>query len=76
MQNPNPVNLTTSAEIEAAGWVAEARDADGHLASTLAWFDSGTTNENLKDLGEFVAQYETDRTVTVFTKNLTEKLQS
>lgn len=74
MKNPNPVNLTTTAEVRKLGWIAEARDKDGHLASTQAWLDVAPTNENLKMLGEFIADYETDRTVTVFADLLAQKL--
>lgn len=70
MQNPNPINLASSAEIAAAGWAAEARDRDNHLISTQAWLSSETTNENLRMLGEFIAEYQTDCTVTVFRENL------
>ena len=38
MKEPKPINLTSSAEIRAAGWQAESRDADGHLISTHAPF--------------------------------------
>ena len=40
MRNPNPVNLQTSAEIRAAGWQAETRDADGHLCRAHVPFSS------------------------------------
>ncbi|GAA6196655.1 hypothetical protein NBRC116598_20990 [Pseudophaeobacter arcticus] len=76
MQNPNPVNLTTTAEIRRLGWIAEARDEDGHLASTQAWLDAAPTNENFRMLGEFIAEYETNRTVTVVTDLLAEKLKT
>lgn len=42
MKNPKPVNFSTSEEIRAAGWAAEARDADGHLMTTHAPFSSDT----------------------------------
>lgn len=58
MKNPSPVNLTTSAEIEALGWAAEARDGDGHLISTQAWLKQVSINENIKGLGEFIAEYD------------------
>ncbi|AFO91560.1 hypothetical protein [Phaeobacter inhibens] len=74
MQDPKPINLTTTAEIRARGWVAEARDADGHLVSTQAWLEVCSTNENLKMLGEFIAEYETDRTVSVFPDVIAAKL--
>jgi sulfur-carrier protein len=38
MKNPMPINLMTSEEVRAAGWQAEARDADGHLISMHAPF--------------------------------------
>lgn len=74
MKNPSPINLTTTSEVRLQGWVAEARDADGHLVSTQAWVGVCSTNENLKMLGEFINDYETDRTVSVFTDILAEKL--
>lgn len=74
MKDPFPVNLTPTSEIEARGWVAEARDSDGHLVSTVAWLDCDTTNENLKRLGEFIAEYEPDCAVQVFTGNIASKL--
>ena len=74
MQNPMKINLTTSDEVRAQGWVAEARDADGHLVSTQAWSDICTTNENIKMLGKFVTEYETDRNVTVFSDLVAAKL--
>lgn len=74
MKDPMPINLTTTAEVRAQGWVVEARDADGHLVSTQAWLDVCSTNENLKMLGEFISEYETDRTVSVFTDLIAAKL--
>ncbi|WP_323775988.1 hypothetical protein [Leisingera sp.] len=74
MKDPKPINLTTTDQVRAQGWVAEARDADGHLVSTQAWLDVCSTNENLKMLGEFIAEYETDRTVSVFHDLITAKL--
>lgn len=40
MRDPKPINLMSSDEVRASGWQAEARDADGHLISTHAPFDS------------------------------------
>ena len=74
MNDPMPVNLTPTSEIEARGWAAEARDSDGHLISTVAWLDDDTTNENLRRLGEFIAEYEPDCAVQVFTGTLAAKL--
>lgn len=74
MKNPFPVNLTTTAEVREQGWVAEARDKDGHLISTRAWLSMMTTNANLKGLGEFISEYETDCTVSVFADLVTAKL--
>jgi hypothetical protein len=54
--------------------VAEARDSDHHLCATLAWQDDATTNENLKEIGEFIARYEPDRTVTVFCDVIAQKI--
>ncbi len=65
MKNPMPVNLTSQDDIRAGGWIAEARDEDGHLVSTRGWID-GHVNASLIGLGEFVAEYEDDFTVTVF----------
>ena len=58
MNNPNPVNLKTSAEVEALGWAAEARDGDGHLISTQAWLHEMSINENITGLAEFIADYD------------------
>lgn len=74
MKNPSPVHLTTTAEVRSRGWIAEARDMDGHLVSMQAWLDICSTNENLKTLGEFIASYETDTTVSVFYDKLAAKL--
>jgi hypothetical protein len=38
MKGPMPINLTTPEEVRAQGWMAEARDAEGHLMSTQAPF--------------------------------------
>ncbi|MBO9459012.1 hypothetical protein [Labrenzia sp. R5_0] len=74
MKDPNPINLTPSSEVEASGWVAEARDKDGHLISTMAWIDSMSINENLKGLGEFIAEYDETAPVQVFLGTLSAKL--
>ena len=74
MKNPSPVHLTSTEEVRSRGWIAEARDADGHLISMQAWLDICTTNENLKTLGEFITEYETDTTVSVFHDLLAAKL--
>ena len=76
MKNPNPINLVTTEQVRARGWIAEARDDDGHLISTVAWSDTCTTNENLKNLGEFIESYETDKTVSVFHDLLSSRLSS
>lgn len=39
MKNPHPVNLKTPEQVRKEGWMAEARDDDGHLISTHAPFD-------------------------------------
>lgn len=70
MKDPAPINLLSSEKVKEDGWAAEARDAENHLCSTQAWVSACLTNENLKMLGEFIADYEMDRTVTVFTDNL------
>lgn len=74
MKDPWPIHLTTTEEVRAQGWVAEARDEDGHLVSTQAWLDAAPVNENLLMLGEFINDYQTDRTVTVFTDMVGAKL--
>lgn len=78
MQDPKSVNLTPTEKIKAAGWVAEARDSDGHLYSTQAWLDRLPHNENLRMLGEFIADYDGEggTTVTVFTDTLLAKLSA
>lgn len=40
MKSPNPINLMSSAEVRAAGWQAETRDADGHACRLHAPFDN------------------------------------
>lgn len=72
MKNPNPINLMTTHEVESQGWVAEARDGDGHLISTQAWLEADSTNENLRMLGEFIAEYDGvgGTAVHVFSANL------
>ena len=70
MKNPRPIHLTPTKDVESAGWAAEARDKDGHLISTVAWHDFISTNENLKTLSDFIAEYEGDCTVQVFTANI------
>jgi hypothetical protein len=61
MKNPAPINLITTAQVKAAGWSAESRDADGHLLTTHAPFE--TQGEML----DYVLE-ETTRgmTVTIF----------
>ena len=77
MKSPAPIHLTTTAEVAAGGWVAEARDNDGHLISTLAWDAVATTNENLQSLGEFIQSYDDDTgTVQVFTGTVVAKLSN
>jgi len=71
MKHPMPINLMTTHEVEEQGWVAEARDMDGHLISTLAFRGDIPINENLRSLGEFIADYEDDGCVVqVFTGRL------
>lgn len=41
MKDPWPIHLTTTDEVQAQGWAAEARDEDGHLISTHAPFKEG-----------------------------------
>lgn len=74
MQDPNPINIITTEEVRARGWIAEARDSDGHLTSMLRWVDGAPLNDNLRRMGEFISSYETDRTVTVFQDMLAEKM--
>lgn len=67
MENPAKVNLMTTAEVRALGWAAEARDADGHLVSTHAPFESDKSLlEYLRDSAEH------GETVTIFVKALGE----
>lgn len=67
MENPAKVNLLTTAEVRALGWAAEARDADGHLVSTHAPFESdASVIEYLRDSAEH------GETVTIFVKALRE----
>lgn len=50
MKNPNPVNLQTPEEIRALGWLAEARDSDGHVMTVISPQASDET------LGEFMRE--------------------
>jgi len=50
MKNPSPINLKSSSEVRAEGWQAEARDADGHLCSTHAPF------ETVSEMAEYVSE--------------------
>lgn len=74
MKNPAPINLLTSDQVREQGCIAEARDDDGHLCSTQAWLDRLGLNDNLRMLGEFIADYQDDRIVNVFDDLLAEKL--
>lgn len=74
MKDPKPVHLTTTKEVRQLGWIAEARDADGHLASMQSWADSCSVNENIKSVAEFITDYEADYTVTVFHDLIAAKL--
>jgi len=61
LQNPYPINLMTPAESRALGWIAESRDADGHLITQHAPFDDAA------ELGEYVlAETARGNTVTVW----------
>ena len=42
MKDPKKINLMTQDEVRALGWAAESRDADGHLVSTCAPFDTNS----------------------------------
>ncbi|GEM_PF-2291895 len=70
MQNPNPVNLTTPQEVRSLGWAAEARDKDGHLLSMQEWNDQTTPHQNAVSLADFVTEYATDCTITIFPENI------
>ncbi|WP_147127830.1 hypothetical protein [Shimia ponticola] len=74
MQNPSAIHLTTTAEVKEQGWIAEARDSDGHLVSTLAWVDTETKNEGLQAIGDFISDWTPDMTVNVFKDRLILKL--
>lgn len=50
MKDPQPIHLITSEENRASGWVAEERDADGHVISLCAPF------ENDKDIVWYVRE--------------------
>jgi hypothetical protein len=36
MRDPKPIHLSTPDEVRAGGWLAEARDSDGHLITTIS----------------------------------------
>lgn len=74
MKNPNPINLLTTSEVRTQGWIAEARDSDGHLVSMQCWLSKGHVNDNLRMLGEFIADYQDDFSVNVFDDMLLNKL--
>ena len=74
MKDPRPVHLTTTEEVRAQGWIAEARDDDGHLMSCRSWASQLSANQNLQGLGEFISEYEEDATVTVFADVVAAKL--
>lgn len=75
MKNPNPINLMTTKEVQDLGWAAEARDRDGHLISTVGFLDDVPINENLKSLGEFIAECEAEgHVVQVFSERLVASL--
>ncbi len=70
MKNPNPINLKTPEDVRGLGWAAEARDADGHLRSMLAWPHEVEKNENAIMLAEFIQDYSPDCTITLFPENI------
>lgn len=39
MKNPTTINLMPSEKVRSLGWMAEARDSDGHLTRAHAAFD-------------------------------------
>lgn len=43
MQNPKPANLYTSSQIRKGGWIAEARDEDGHLMAPHSDFSDSAS---------------------------------
>lgn len=64
MKDPMPVNLTTSEEMQARCWAAEARDSDGHLISC---------HVEVEDGDEYIAEWinectKNGETVTFFPK--------
>ena len=40
MQDPSPIHLMTPEKSRSLGWAAEERDADGHIVSQHAPFDT------------------------------------
>jgi len=64
MKDPWPVHLTTPEENRANGWLAEARDADGHLISTISPRGSD------ESFGMWCREYMPDHTITFFPENL------
>lgn len=75
MKDPKPINLMTPDEVRARGWVAEARDVDGHLLSMQGWLDICDKTENANMLGEFIAEYSTDCDITIFPENMTSEVK-
>jgi hypothetical protein len=70
MQNPYPINMMDQDEVRSLGWAAEARDKDGHLISTCAWLAQMSPHLRAVILAEFVTEYATDCTITVFPENM------
>jgi hypothetical protein len=64
MHDPKPIHLMTQTEVRAGGWIAEARDSDGHLITTIS---PEASNESL---GEWLRDCTTDGlTITNFPKS-------
>ena len=64
MKDPWAINLITPEECRKNGWLAEARDADGHLISMIS------PRVDDASLGEFCREYMPDHTITFFPENL------
>lgn len=61
MKDPMPINETSQEDVRKQGWMAEARDADGHVISVHAPFDSEA------DIGSCVREWLDDgNTVTIW----------
>jgi molybdopterin synthase sulfur carrier subunit len=71
MINPKPVHLQTPDEVRAQGWLAEARDGDGHLMTVIS------PEADDASLGQFMRECTADgMTVTAFPQGSTSKGES